>query len=100
MLLGSLAPTREGVNEMENVEVTVEDDNTLVLRIDLTQEIGFTKSFRSMGIGTTRGNVQLWEGGKPHPKGIQLNCSVFRRLTEDEKVEAEEEKYKARRREW
>lgn len=70
---------------MQNIEVTVED-NILHLKIDLGEEHGFTEALRSVRIGSTEGNIQLWVDGKPHPNNVRVNCNVFRGLTDEEKV--------------
>ena len=43
---------------MENIEVTVEGD-TLILRIDLTQDLGLSKSEKTRTIASTRGNQKI-----------------------------------------
>lgn len=43
---------------MENVEMTVEGD-TLTITVDLSKELGLSKSQKSMKIGTTGGNVKI-----------------------------------------
>jgi hypothetical protein len=78
---------------MQNVELEITEDNHLVLRVDLNQEVSFTGRAKSMRIASTGGNLQLWKDGKPHPKGVRVNLNVFRSLTEEEKAQAE----KARR---
>ncbi len=74
---------------MQNCEISIED-NILTLKIDLDAEHGFTEHLRSVRVGSTEGNIQLWQDGKPHPKNIRVNCNVFRSLTKDEKKKAEE----------
>lgn len=74
---------------MENVELEITEDNRLILTVDLSQEVGFTRLAQSIRIASTGGNLQLWENGKPHPKNIRVNLNVFRSLTETEKKEAE-----------
>ncbi|MEI7451195.1 MAG: hypothetical protein WCJ75_16415 [Desulfomonile sp.] len=75
---------------MNNIELEITDDDVLVLRIDLKQEIQFTKSNRSIMIGSTQGNLLLWHEGRPDPRNIRVNCSVFRGLTIQEKRQVAE----------
>jgi hypothetical protein len=68
---------------MENLEVTVTDDEKLVLTVDLKREIGYTKYRRSVCVATSKGNINLWQDGKLRPEKFNLN--VFRSLTAEEK---------------
>jgi hypothetical protein len=74
---------------MENVELEIQGD-TLILRVDLTKECGFTGGGKSVRIGSSEGNVQLWVDGKPHPDKIRFNLNVFRSLKPEEQKAAEE----------
>ena len=71
---------------MQNIEISVED-NILVMRVDLAVEHGFTEAMRSVRIGSTEGNIQLWVDGKPHPNNVRVNCNVFRSLSDEEKAQ-------------
>ncbi len=74
---------------MQNCDISIEN-NVLILKISLDEEYGFTRSLYSVKIGSSNGNVQLWENGKPHPKGIKFNVNVFRVLSDEEKAEAKQ----------
>jgi hypothetical protein len=70
---------------MENLEVSITDDDKLVLVVDLKREVGYTKYHRSIRIATSKGNINLWQDGKLRPEKFNLN--VFRSLTAKEKRE-------------
>ncbi len=70
---------------MENFEVSITDDDKLVLVVDLKREVGYTKYNRSVRIATSKGNINLWQDGKLRPEKFNLN--VFRSLTTKEKRE-------------
>ncbi len=70
---------------MQNVELQITDDNRLVLTVDLTKEVGWTRGQRSIRVASTEGNLQLWQDSKPHPKGIRVNLNVFRPATREER---------------
>jgi hypothetical protein len=74
---------------MENCELEIQD-NILILRVDLAKECGFTGAAKSVRIGSTAGNLQLWVDGKPHPDKIRVNLNVFRPLKPDEHKAADE----------
>jgi len=69
--------------KMDNLEVTVTDDEKLVLVVDLKREVGFTSEGRSVRVATSGGNINLWQNGKLRPEKFNLN--VFRGLTTQEK---------------
>jgi len=68
---------------MDNCKIEVTPDRQLIIRVDLTKECGPTKGGRSVRIGSTAGNLQLWANGEP--LGIRCNVNVFRSMTEQEK---------------
>jgi len=70
---------------MENLAVSITDDDKLVLVVDLKQEVGYTKYERSVCIASSRGNINVWQDGKLRPEKFNLN--VFRSLTAKEKLE-------------
>jgi hypothetical protein len=70
---------------MENLEVSITDDDKLVLVVDLKREVGYTKHQRSVCIGTSKGNINVWQDGKLRPEKFNLN--VFRQLTAQEERE-------------
>lgn len=71
---------------MENIDLEIQGD-TLVIRIDLTRELGLTRSERSICVASSHGNVPLWLNGRPHPKNLKLNIACFRPLNREEKEE-------------
>lgn len=77
---------------MENCKVEFEgnDDEVLVIRVNLNETNGFTSGGNSIRVGSTCGNIQLWQNGEPHPEGIRFNVNVFRPLKADEKRAAAE----------
>ena len=75
---------------MTNIGLEITDDDFLVLVINLNEGIQFTRSNRSIMIGSTQGNLLLWNNGKPDPRNIRVNCSVFRGLTVQEKKQVAE----------
>lgn len=79
---------------MNNLDLQVLDDDTLILKIDLSKGQYLTNSGRSVMIGTSGGNLLLWQDGKPDPRQIRVNCSVFRPLTIEERKGVEEERKK------
>jgi len=70
---------------MQNVEITVSEDDVLTIKVNLREVVGFTKSNRNALIGSTGGNLPVWTAEGPHPSGARLNCSVFRPLLSKEK---------------
>jgi hypothetical protein len=82
---------------VHNIDLQVGDDDILVLKIDLSKGQYLTNSGRSVMIATSRGNLLLWRDGKPDPRQIRVNCSVFRPLTAEERRQLEEEKKKQNR---
>ena len=57
---------------MQNIELDREGD-TLVLRIDMTKELGRSKSGKSLLIATTAGNVTV-----PGPEGAKLGLNLYK----------------------
>jgi hypothetical protein len=76
---------------VNNLTLRVEGDK-LIVEMDLSRDLKFTQNHRSILIAGTGGNLQLWQDGKPHPKGIRLNLSCFRPLTDEEKERVKEER--------
>jgi len=72
---------------MQNIELEVTHDNKLILMVDLDTDIAYTRSYRSVRVASTEGNLQIWHKGRPHPRGIKVNLNVFRGLTKEEKAE-------------
>jgi hypothetical protein len=70
---------------VQNIDLEITPSDILVIKVDLSQEISYTRSNRSIRIGSTEGNILLWHEGRPHPKGIKFNLNVFRNLTSGEK---------------
>ncbi len=68
---------------MRNVDVQIDGD-ILILRVDLSQDCGLTRSQLSVCVATTDGNLQLWADGKPREELVNLN--VFRRMSPEEKL--------------
>ena len=60
---------------MENVELTVEG-NTLTITVDLTKDLGLSKSGKTRMIATSRGNVEI-----PGSNGAVLGLNVYRYAT-------------------
>jgi len=79
---------------MNNVEIEIGSNDILLIKIDLSKEKYLTNSGRSVMIGTTGGNLLLWRDGKPDPRQIRINASIFRPLTIEERKEVEEERKK------
>ncbi len=79
---------------MNNIEIEIGSDDVLVIKVDLSKAKYLTNSGRSVMIGTTGGNLLLWRDGKPDPRQIRVNCSVFRPLTIEERKAIEEERKK------
>ena len=69
---------------MENCEITISDEMKLTIVVDLGKEVGFTQSRRSVCIGSSQGNVDLWHEGKA--LGIKANINVFRKITKEERA--------------
>jgi len=82
---------------MNNLEIQIGDDDILIIKIDLSKGQYLTNSGRSVMIGTSGGNLLLWRDGKPDPRQIRVNCSVFRPLTSEERQHVEEENKKRSR---
>jgi hypothetical protein len=57
---------------MQNVEFEVEDDQ-LIIRVDLSQELGVSSSGKSVIIATTGGNVEV-----PGWEAIKVGLNVYR----------------------
>ena len=72
---------------MENIEITLLPDDKLQIVIDLSQDLSLTRGGGNVTVASTRGNVPIWCGDKPHPRGVKLNVNVFRPLTTQEKAE-------------
>ncbi len=66
---------------MRNIELSIEGDS-LTLKIDLSQKLGFTRSGESIAVASTDGNLQLWQDGKPREEFVNLN--IFKRRPRDE----------------
>ena len=71
---------------MENVEMSIDENDILTLRINLRHEIAPSRSGKSILIGTTHGNYPLWGEHGPHPEGISVNVNVSRRRSTDERL--------------
>jgi hypothetical protein len=69
---------------LQNCDITVEGE-LLVIRVDLRQEQGFTRTGGNIQIGSSCGNFVIWQDGKPHPKGVKINATCFRMLSPEEK---------------
>lgn len=63
---------------MENVDIRIEDEK-LILTIDLRREIGISKTGRSVLIGSSAGNVTIWQDGAARVEKINISC--FRAIT-------------------
>jgi len=72
---------------MENVEITLLPDDKLQIVIDLSQDVSLSHGRRNVTVASTRGNIPIWCGDKPHPRGIKVNLTAFRPLTSEEKDE-------------
>jgi len=81
---------------MENVTLEISEDDVLTIRCDLKAAIRPSNSKRSLMIACTDGNLVVWKDGKPHPKGIKVNLSVFRPFTREEFKQLEAEARKRR----
>lgn len=82
----------KGTKIMRNIEISVTEEDVLLIKIDLHENVGLTKSERNVTIGTTGGNVPVWTPNGPHPTGARVNCSVFRPLLPEEKKTLEAER--------
>ncbi len=69
---------------MDNMEFEVSPDDILTIRVDLKEELGPNKHGTIM-IASSRGNALIWKDGKPHPRKLKLNMSVFRSHSPNEK---------------
>lgn len=69
---------------MENLEMAIDADDILTIRIDLKRTLGLTKNRRNARICSSEGNIQLWKDAQPHPRKIKLNLNCFRAFSEDE----------------
>jgi len=76
---------------MENIELSISDDDVLTLRVDLNKEVGLTGAMRSKRIATSGGNIVLWKDGKPLPNSLRFNLNVFRSLTDEEQEDLQRE---------
>lgn len=59
---------------MTNVQVTLEDKNTLVIKVDLTKEFGPSTSGKTMIVASTQGNAIVPD----HPQ-IKFGLNVFKK---------------------
>ena len=57
---------------MENVEMEIRDGK-LIITVDMSQELGLSKSQKSMKIATTGGNVKI-----PHTDAV-IGLNVYRK---------------------
>ncbi len=71
---------------MENIEITVTEDEYLLIRVDLKSEVGFTSGRKGVRIASTQGNVHL-PGPNSTLRGERLNVNLWRPLTNREKRE-------------
>ena len=60
---------------MKNVEMTVEG-NTLIIKVDLTQDFGPSSSGKTIIIATTAGNVSI-----PGDEDKKIGLNVYRKKT-------------------
>jgi hypothetical protein len=67
---------------MKNVELKV-DGNTLIIKVDLNQEHGYSQSGKSVVIATTGGNWPIFRKNQEYI-GERLNVNVTRSLRENE----------------
>ena len=59
---------------MKNIEITITDNDKLLISVDLKQDYGFSKSGKSVIIGTTEGNISL-----PAPnEDVKIGLNVYR----------------------
>ena len=57
---------------MHNLEITVRN-NVLIVRVDLTKEVGLSKSGRSIVVGSSGGNLRLVDKkGRYRPERLNL----------------------------
>jgi hypothetical protein len=67
---------------MKNFKFEITGDE-LVIRINLSEEHGLSKSGRSQVVSSTEGNVPLFDGNGYRPEII--NCNVTRRVPKEER---------------
>jgi hypothetical protein len=72
---------------MDNIELSLSDDDVLTIVVDVKKAIGWTKNRTSVRIASTQGNLQLWKDGRPHPERPRMNLNIFRPLTAAEEQE-------------
>lgn len=61
---------------MQNVNVNVsEDGKKMTIEVDLSQELGMSKSNKSMLIATTGGNAKV-----PKVDGMQFGLNVYKKV--------------------
>jgi len=70
---------------MINCRLEITPEKELVIRVNLNEEHGYTRGYRSRRISTSEGNIGLWLDGEPSK--IKFNINVFRALEDDEKAE-------------
>ena len=63
---------KKGEGSMQNVEFEVESDQ-LIIRVDLSQELGESSSGKSVIIATTGGNVTV-----PGREAVKAGLNVYR----------------------
>ncbi len=63
---------KKGEGSMQNVEFEVESDQ-LIIRVDLSQELGESSSGKSVIITTTGGNVAV-----PGREAVKVGLNVYR----------------------
>ena len=66
---------------MDNIQLDIDENDVLTLKIDLKKSLGYTRCGQSVRIASTLGNLQLWKDGAPHPRGIKINLNAYRPIT-------------------
>lgn len=61
--------------EPKNIKIEWEEDNILVLRIDMSQDFGPSKSGKTKIIATSSGNIDI-----PNGEGAKLGLNIYRKL--------------------
>jgi len=70
---------------MDNVNITKEGENVLVIRIDTSKRYGLSQSGDSEKVATTGAPQSLADQGFP---GLKLGLTLFRPLSKEEKAAA------------
>jgi hypothetical protein len=65
----------------------VTDNDIMLIAVDISRSIGFSKSGRSVAVGGTYGNRDVWKAGRL--TGIKLNLTAHRPPTPFEKASRE-----------